>query len=282
MADRFSHRVQSDQAASDLFQGSGHLVESDSLNNTRGDRGHTLYPPSGDKAVDDVDNSVKLSSPPVTVWPKNGSSVTHLGAHSSGKPQVDTNSDRSIAPSVPADNAAVAPEVTGRDLAKAVLAASLAKATARGFEPGRRRNSTRKTSGEVQQSLRRRRWSGPGADARDPQPLGRLASRIAAEHGWNTRLTNGQVFGQWVRLVGAEVAEHAQPIALDEGELTVRASSTAWATQLRLLQAQLLVKIAAGVGNGVVKRMRIQGPAAPSWRKGPRHVSGRGPRDTYG
>jgi predicted nucleic acid-binding Zn ribbon protein len=36
------------------------------------------------------------------------------------------------------------------------------------------------------------------------------------------------------------------------------------------------------VGNGVVKRMRIQGPAAPSWRKGPRHVSGRGPRDTYG
>jgi predicted nucleic acid-binding Zn ribbon protein len=48
------------------------------------------------------------------------------------------------------------------------------------------------------------------------------------------------------------------------------------------LQGQLLTKIAAVVGHGVVKRMRIHGPTAPSWRKGYRHVSGRGPRDTYG
>jgi predicted nucleic acid-binding Zn ribbon protein len=90
------------------------------------------------------------------------------------------------------------------------------------------------------------------------------------------------VFGHWARIVGEDVAEHAEPVTLNDGELTVRASSTAWATQLRLLQGQLLAKIAAGVGHGVVKRMRIQGPTAPSWRKGYRHVSGRGPRDTYG
>ncbi len=107
-------------------------------------------------------------------------------------------------------------------------------------------------------------------------------SRLAVQRGWREQLANGQVFGHWARLVGEEVAEHAQPVALREGELTVRASSTAWATQLRLLQGQLLKKIAAAVGNGVVKRMRIQGPTAPSWRKGPLHVSGRGPRDTYG
>jgi predicted nucleic acid-binding Zn ribbon protein len=32
----------------------------------------------------------------------------------------------------------------------------------------------------------------------------------------------------------------------------------------------------------VVKRLKVLGPAAPSWRYGPRHVPGRGPRDTYG
>jgi predicted nucleic acid-binding Zn ribbon protein len=106
--------------------------------------------------------------------------------------------------------------------------------------------------------------------------------RLSRERGWSDRLTNGRVFGEWARLVGDEVAEHAQPVALKDGELTVQASSTAWATQLRLLQGQLLTKIAAGVGHGVVKRMRIHGPAAPSWRKGVRHVPGRGPRDTYG
>ncbi|HVW43754.1 MAG TPA: DciA family protein [Amycolatopsis sp.] len=164
-------------------------------------------------------------------------------------------------------------------MARQALAAARAKAEARGVEPGVRK--PRKAS-EFGQNPRRRRWSGAGADARDPQPLGRLVSRLSSERGWAPRLAHGQVFGEWSRLVGDEVAEHAQPVALKDGELTVRATSTAWATQLRLLQGQLLKKIAAAVGHGVVKRMRIHGPTAPSWRKGSRHVPGRGPRDTYG
>ncbi|WP_158879718.1 DciA family protein [Amycolatopsis anabasis] len=172
-------------------------------------------------------------------------------------------------------------QTTGRDLAKAALEAARQKAAERGTPPGRRK-AGKPSAGGFAQNPRRRRWSGAGADPRDPQPLGRLASRLAVDLGWNDRLANGQVFGRWARLVGEEVAEHAQPVALKDGELTVRASSTAWATQLRLLQGQLLAKIAAGVGHGVVKRMRIHGPTAPSWRKGLRHVSGRGPRDTYG
>nr|WP_019810995.1 DciA family protein [Saccharomonospora halophila] len=145
-----------------------------------------------------------------------------------------------------------------------------------------RRPGTPRRPGDGGQNSRRRRWSGPSGDDRDPQPLGRLVSRMASQLGWNQRLADGRVFGQWARLVGEEVAEHAQPVSLNDGELTVRASSTAWATQLRLLQRQLLARIAAGVGHGVVTKMRIQGPTAPSWRKGPRHISGRGPRDTYG
>ncbi|HKS48784.1 MAG TPA: DciA family protein [Amycolatopsis sp.] len=164
-------------------------------------------------------------------------------------------------------------------MARAALAAVRAKAEARGAEPGVRKPGK---AGEFGQNPRRRRWSGPGSDPRDPQPLGRLMSRMANERGWADRLNGGRVFGQWARLVGEEVAEHAQPVALKDGELTVQASSTAWATQLRLLQGQLLTKIAAGVGHGVVRRMRIHGPAAPSWRKGTRHIPGRGPRDTYG
>lgn len=165
---------------------------------------------------------------------------------------------------------------SGRDLAHEALAAARAKAGARGNEPGVRKRGARGSQSN------RRRWAGAGPDQRDPQPFGKIASRLADERGWKPRLANGVVFGRWRELVGDEVAEHAQPVALRDGELTVRASSTAWATQLRLLQGKLLKKIAAGVGHGVVKRMRIQGPTAPNWRKGPLHVRGRGPRDTYG
>ncbi|MBW4719481.1 DUF721 domain-containing protein [Saccharothrix sp. SC076] len=165
---------------------------------------------------------------------------------------------------------------TGSDLARAALAAARASAKERGAQ------GVRKTGRGGAVRRRRRRWSGPGPDDRDPQPLGRLASRIAAERGWTERLAGGQVFARWGKLVGEDVAEHARPVAFEDGELTVQADSTAWATQLRLLQRELLKRIAAGVGDGVVHKLKVQGPAAPSWRYGPRHVPGRGPRDTYG
>lgn len=215
--------------------------------------------------MDSVDNTVNELSLPVTLRPDGWHKTPENDAHPSAGTERDDHAGPNETPP------------TGRDLAHAALEAAKAKAKERGVPPGRRRPAV-----GGGQNPRRRRWSGPGADARDPQPLGRLVSRLVSDRGWNESVTSARVFAQWARLVGEDVAEHAQPVALKDGELTVRASSTAWATQLRLLQGKLLAKIAAGVGNGVVKRMRIQGPTAPSWRKGPRHVPGRGPRDTYG
>ncbi|WP_344872324.1 DUF721 domain-containing protein [Allokutzneria multivorans] len=179
------------------------------------------------------------------------------------------------------DNAGSEHALRGSDLARAALDAAKAEAKARGAPKGRAKGSAA-SIGRSSTSRKRRRWSGPGVDDRDPQPLGRLAARIMADRGWQGQLAGGHVFSRWAALVGDEVAEHAKPVALQDGELTVQASSTAWATQLRLLQRQLLTKIAAGVGKGVVRRLKVQGPAAPSWKHGPRHVPGRGPRDTYG
>jgi predicted nucleic acid-binding Zn ribbon protein len=129
---------------------------------------------------------------------------------------------------------------------------------------------------------RRRRWSGPGPDDRDPQLFGRLIARVSLDRGWSPRLTDATVLGRWRHLVGAEIADHCTPVSLNDGELVLQAESTAWATQLRTLQRQLLTRLAAAVGKDVVKRIRVVGPSGPSWRRGPRTVRGRGPRDTYG
>jgi predicted nucleic acid-binding Zn ribbon protein len=88
--------------------------------------------------------------------------------------------------------------------------------------------------------------------------------------------------GRWEQIVGADIASHAQPSSLRDGELVLVAESTAWATQLRLLAGRLQARLTAEVGSGVVTRIRVHGPSAPSWRRGPRRVAGRGPRDTYG
>jgi predicted nucleic acid-binding Zn ribbon protein len=109
-----------------------------------------------------------------------------------------------------------------------------------------------------------------------------LTRDLAKKRGWTTHVAEGTVLGHWSSVVGHQISDHATPTALNDGVLSVAAESTAWATQLRMIRAQILAKIAAAVGNGVVTSLKITGPAAPSWRKGPRHIAGRGPRDTYG
>ncbi|TAM62963.1 DUF721 family protein [Mycobacterium sp.] len=177
------------------------------------------------------------------------------------------------------DSSGPSSELTGIDLVRRTLEEARAAARAQGKDAGRGRAvppASRRVAG------RRRSWSGPGPDVRDPQPLGRLARDLAKKRGWSAQVAEGTVLGNWTSVVGHQIADHAAPTALNDGVLSVAAESTAWATQLRMIQAQLLAKIAAAVGNGVVTSLKITGPTAPSWRKGPRHIAGRGPRDTYG
>jgi predicted nucleic acid-binding Zn ribbon protein len=166
----------------------------------------------------------------------------------------------------------------GMDLVRRTLEEAQEAARIRGKDTGRGRVSPRRVAGRS----RRRSWSGPGPDPRDPQLLGTAARDLAKKRGWSPRVAEGTVLGQWTVVVGRQIADHATPSALRDGVLSITAESTAWATQLRIMQAQLLAKIAAAVGEGVVTSLRITGPVAPSWRKGPLHIAGRGPRDTYG
>jgi predicted nucleic acid-binding Zn ribbon protein len=177
------------------------------------------------------------------------------------------------------DGIAQLSEAKGIDLVRRTLEEARATARSQGKDAGRGRAAPvapRRVAGQ------RRSWSGPGPDIRDPQPLGRVAGDLAKKRGWSAHVAEGTVLGHWSVVVGEQIAEHATPTALKDGVLSVTAESTAWATQLRMVQAQLLAKIAAAVGNGAVTSLKITGPVAPSWRKGPRHISGRGPRDTYG
>ena len=185
-----------------------------------------------------------------------------------------TDDDRDEAISPPEHLSGLA----GMDLVRRTLEEARGAARTQGKNVGRGRNSPtpRRIAG------RRRSWSGPGPDSRDPQALGAATQDLAKTRGWSPRVAEGTVFGQWERVVGEQIAEHAVPTALREGVLSVSAESTAWATQLRMVQAQLLAKIAAAVGDGVVTSLKIVGPVAPSWRKGRYHIAGRGPRDTYG
>jgi predicted nucleic acid-binding Zn ribbon protein len=117
----------------------------------------------------------------------------------------------------------------------------------------------------------------------EPQPLSAAISGLLDTEGWALAAATGSVFGRWAEIVGADLAAHTIPEMLTDGELTVSADSTAWATQLRLLAAQLVRRLNAELGDGTVLRVRVRGPVRSSPKPGEWRVrGGRGPRDTYG
>lgn len=158
--------------------------------------------------------------------------------------------------------------------AREAVARARAAAAARGLRPGSPGRRRPRVAGESR--------SGARSDDRDPQLFGSGMERLIAERGWDVDVAVGGVMGRWSSVVGAQVAAHCAPETFRDGVLMVRADSTAWATQVRLLVPTVLRRLAEELGDGVVEQLQVKGPSAPNWRRGVRAVRGRGPRDTYG
>ncbi|MBX3100793.1 MAG: DUF721 domain-containing protein [Salinibacterium sp.] len=122
----------------------------------------------------------------------------------------------------------------------------------------------------------------PFAPGRDPHGLGDVIDGLASKMGWTSSLAKSELLASWASIVGVETAEHSEPVAIEEGVLAVRCDSTAWATQLRLMRSQITTTIARQYPDAGIDSVRFDGPNAPSWKRGPRSIPGRGPRDTYG
>ncbi len=117
---------------------------------------------------------------------------------------------------------------------------------------------------------------------RDPKGIDEVLGQLTAKLGWNSPLARAELLQSWAELAGTETAEHATPIGIEDGVLTVRCDSTAWATQLRLMRSHIITEIAVRYPEAGITSVRLEGPDAPSWKRGPRSIPGRGPRDTYG
>jgi predicted nucleic acid-binding Zn ribbon protein len=113
-----------------------------------------------------------------------------------------------------------------------------------------------------------RPFSPPPAD-REPRALRESLQRVTARLGLAAPDVLTQVFARWEELVGVDVAAHAKPRTLRDGILTVAVDHPAWASSLRLLSADLLRRIAAAAGEGVVTELvvTVDGAGARKPRK---------------
>lgn len=141
---------------------------------------------------------------------------------------------------------------------------------------GRKDRDTKRREKSQRQSSR------PFDEGRAPKTLANTMDALIQNFGWQSKVAEAELFSNWKELVGDRVAESSFPEDLSKGVLTVRCKSTAWATQLRLMGNDILVKIGERLPDLEVKELRFIGPQAPSFKRGFRTVQGRGPRDTFG
>src|SRR5262249_27972535 len=104
--------------------------------------------------------------------------------------------------------------------------------------------------------------------------FGAAIKDLLSDRGWEQKAAVGGIFGDWSRIVGPELAEHTTPQKFEEGELTIAADSTAWATQLRLLAGTLVRRLNGELGDGSVRRVKVVGPSSGPRRSGQWRVRG--------
>jgi hypothetical protein len=91
-------------------------------------------------------------------------------------------------------------------------------------------------------------------DARPPRRLAdgldRVLDGLGRRGAGGTRPTSGAsgLFSRWDELVGADIARRARPLGVQDGQLVVAVDDPAWASQLRWLANDLLIRIAAAGG----------------------------------
>ena len=99
-----------------------------------------------------------------------------------------------------------------------------------------------------------------------PRPVGEGLDALARRLGAPTASSMGAVFTRWPDAVGELVAAHTRPLSLHDRVLVVGVDDPVWATELRFRTDDMIAKIAAAAGPGVVDRieLRVVGPNEPS------------------
>ena len=172
------------------------------------------------------------------------------------------------------------------DLAQRMVARARAtsrSASGQGSKPG----PGSKSGGGQQRRRKTEAIYGSAAldDPRDPRTAGRVLDDWLRDSGFEEAAAAGGVEAQWETIAGHDVAAHvvAEVTETETGRtLWLRADSTAWATQVKLLLPEIRRRIDEVVGSGIVADVRITGPTPPRRAPGLRRVPGPGPRDTYG
>lgn len=87
--------------------------------------------------------------------------------------------------------------------------------------------------------------------------LGGSVEAFLKSQGIISVTTVAKIIDLWPRIVGDQVAVHATPSIIFDGELVILVDHPAWATELRLLGAKILFQLENELKAPIVKRLKV-------------------------
>jgi len=127
-----------------------------------------------------------------------------------------------------------------------------------------------------------------GRGARGRAPLGRVLEGLLAKLSLEPEYRQQLALMAWPQIAGPTIAAHARAEAVRDGVLIVHTDTPAWAQELQLRRRDLVARVGAQVGEGVIRDIhfrsgrgrREEGKAAKEPRPSEIRLSGRQQRDS--
>lgn len=101
------------------------------------------------------------------------------------------------------------------------------------------------------------RKKGRSERSEEVQPIGSVLDSLAVGRSLSSGLALGHLGRQWTAVVGDRLARECSPAALEGGFLMVRASSAAWAAQVKFLAGEVRDRANQVLGIAAVREVRV-------------------------
>ena len=110
-------------------------------------------------------------------------------------------------------------------------------------------------SSQPDRRSRSRRRSGERTER--PEPVGAILEQLERDRPLSAGMSLGKLGRRWADVVGERLAAECVPFRMEGTVLLVRASSSAWATQVRFLAGEVARKANEVLGAEVVRAVTV-------------------------
>ena len=100
-------------------------------------------------------------------------------------------------------------------------------------------------------------WRREGCGELDePVSIRSALAELASGWGVEQPLETARLFASWEQVVGVELAKRMRPSSLKGGVLKVRVDSWVWASEMRYLAPEIIVRINEALGSAMVSELK--------------------------